>query len=206
MKVKKTEALSKLRALKNRIKVVRGGTSAGKTICIILILIDYAIKNEGKEISIVSESVPHLRRGALKDFLSILNGLNRYKENQFNKSTLKYIFTNGSYIEFFSTDQPDKLRGARRTDLYINECNNVPFDAYNQLVVRTSGSVWLDYNPSSLFWVDKEVLGQPKVDYVTLTYKDNNVLPKSIVDEIEKAKEKAKTSTYWSNWWKVYGL
>ena len=101
MQVKKTEALSKLRALNNRIKVIRGGTSAGKTICIILILIDYAIKNEGREISIVSESVPHLRRGALKDFLSILNGLNRYKENQFNKSTLKYIFTNGSYIEFF---------------------------------------------------------------------------------------------------------
>ena len=110
MIVKKTIALSKLRDLNKRIRVVRGGTSAGKTICILLILIDYAIKNEGKEISIVSESIPHLRRGALKDFLSILNGLNRYKDNQFNKSTLKYTFTNGSYIEFFSTDQPDKLR------------------------------------------------------------------------------------------------
>ena len=102
MQVKKTEALTKLRSLDSRIKVVRGGTSAGKTICILLILIDYAIKNPDKEISVVSESVPHLRRGALKDFLSILKGLHRYKDNQFNKSTLKYTFTNGSYIEFFS--------------------------------------------------------------------------------------------------------
>ena len=206
MRVKKTKALTKLRSLDNRIKVVRGGTSAGKTICILLILIDYAIKNEGKEISVVSESIPHLRRGSLKDFLSILKGLNRYKEDQFNRSTLKYTFTNNSYIEFFSTDQPDKLRGARRTDLYINECNNVPFDAYNQLSVRTSGNIWLDYNPSSLFWVDKEIIGQPDTDYITLTYKDNEVLPQSIVDEIEKAREKGKTSTYWLNWWNVYGL
>lgn len=206
MIVKRTIALSKLQKLENRIKIVRGGTSAGKTICIILILIDYAIKNKGKEISIVSESVPHLRRGVLKDFLSILNGLNRYKENQFNRSALKYTFTNGSYIEFFSTDQPNKLRGARRTDLFINECNNISFESYNQLMVRTSDQIWLDYNPSILFWVDKELIGQEDTDFITLTYKDNEVLPQSIVKEIEKAREKGKTSTYWANWWKVYGL
>ena len=206
MQIKKTKALNKLRNLDSRVKIVRGGTSAGKTICILLILIDYAIRNQGKEISVVSESIPHLRRGAYKDFLNILKGLNRYKDSQLNKSTLKYTFTNGSYIEFFSTDQPDKLRGARRTDLYINECNNVPFDAYQQLVVRTSGDIWLDYNPSALFWVDKELVGKENTDFVTLTYKDNDSLPESIVREIEKAKEKAKTSTYWSNWWRVYGL
>jgi phage terminase large subunit len=206
MQVKKTIALNKLRKLDKRIKIVRGGTSAGKTICILLILIDYAIRNEGKEISVVSESIPHLRRGAFKDFCQLLKGLNRYKDIQLNKSTLKYTFTNGSYIEFFSTDQPDKLRGARRTDLYINECNNVPFDAYNQLAVRTSGNVWLDYNPSNIFWVDKELVGKEDVDYITLTYKDNEVLPDSIVKEIEKARDKGKTSTYWANWWRVYGL
>ena len=206
MQVTKTKALGKLRRLDKRIKVVRGGTSAGKTICILLILIDYAIRNKGKEISVVSESIPHLRRGALKDFLGILKGMNRYKDSQFNKSTLKYTFTNGSYIEFFSTDQADKLRGARRTDLYINECNNVPFDAYQQLVVRTSGNIWLDYNPASLFWVDKELIGKEDTDFITLTYKDNDSLSETIVREIEKAKEKGKTSTYWANWWRVYGL
>ena len=206
MQVARTKALDRLLELDKRIKVVKGGTSAGKTICILLILIDYAIRNDGKEISVVSESIPHLRRGAFKDFCQLLKGLGRYNDNQLNKSVLKYTFTNGSYIEFFSTDQSDKLRGARRTDLYINECNNVPFDAYNQLAVRTSGNIWLDYNPSSLFWVDKEIIGQEDADYITLTYKDNEVLDQAIVKEIEKAREKAKTSTYWANWWRVYGL
>jgi len=206
MQVARTKALNKLLKLDKRIKVVKGGTSAGKTICILLILIDYAIRNEGREISVVSESVPHLKRGAFKDFCQLLKGIGRYKDTQLNKSALKYTFTNGSYIEFFSTDNPDKLRGARRTDLYINECNNVPFDSYNQLAVRTSGNVWLDYNPSSLFWVDKEIIGQEDADYVTLTYKDNEVLDQAIVDEIEKARDKGKTSTYWANWWRVYGL
>ena len=201
-----TQAVKRLRNLDSRIKIVRGGSSAGKTIAILMILIDYAIKNNYREISIVAESVPHLRRGALKDFLNILKGTNRYDERKFNKTTLKYEFSTGSYIEFFSTDQPDRLRGARRTDLFINECNNVDFESYQQLAVRTSNNIWLDYNPTNLFWVDKELIGQEDTDFITLTYLDNNSLPASIVKEIEKARIKAKTSTYWANWWKVYGL
>jgi phage terminase large subunit len=201
-----TTALKKLLRLKKRIKVVRGGTSASKTFSILPILIDRAIKTPDLEISVVSESIPHLRRGALKDFLKIMMALGRYNDNQFNKSTLKYTFVNGSYIEFFSVDQPDKLRGARRNVLYVNECNNVDFDSYYQLAIRTSGEIWLDYNPSSLFWVDRELLTQDDVDFITLTYLDNEALSETIVKEIESAKEKAKTSSYWENWWQVYGL
>ena len=201
-----TTAIKKMSRLKARKRIVQGGTSAGKTFGILPLLIDQAIKEPNLEISVVSESIPHLRRGALKDFLKIMIMLNRYRDSQFNKSTLKYTFGNGSYIEFFSVDQPDKLRGARRNVLYVNEANNIPFDAYNQLAIRTSGDIWIDYNPTNEFWAHKQVLIDEDAELEVLTYKDNEALPESIVKEIEKAKEKAKTSTYWENWWKVYGL
>ena len=205
MQVKKTVALKKLRQLNNRIRIVKGGSSAGKTICILLILIDYAIRNKGKAISVVTGTVPALRRGAYRDFQLILKSLNRYNESQHNKSLMRYTFTNGSYIEMFSTDDSSKLRGARRDVLFVNEANTISgFDAYQELAIRTNEFVFLDYNPSSLFWVDKQLIGQADTDYITLTYRDNDSLPKSIVKELLKAREKAKTSTYWASWCRVY--
>ena len=201
-----TTAIKKLHALTKRKKVIQGGTSAGKTFGIIPILIDRCIRYPLTETSVVSESIPHLRRGAMKDFLKIMVSTNRFRDNQWNRSALKYTFTNGSYIEFFSVEQPDKLRGARRNVLYVNEANNVPFEAYNQLSIRTSGDIWIDFNPTANFWAHKEVVGNDDADFITLTYLDNEALPQTIVDDIESAREKAKTSEYWSNWWKVYGL
>ena len=201
-----TTAIKKLHALKKRKKVIQGGTSAGKTFGILPILIDRCIRTPYLETSVVSESIPHLRRGAMKDFLKIMIETGRYRDAQWNRSSLKYTFTNGSYIEFFSVEQPDKLRGARRNVLYCNEANNIPFEAYNQLSIRTSGDIWIDFNPTANFWAHKEVANQPDADFITLTYLDNEALPQTIVDDIERAKYKAKTSEYWANWWRVYGL
>ena len=202
----KTTAQSKIAKLKKRLRIVQGGTSSSKTFTILPFLIQYALQHPKSEISVVSESIPHLKRGALKDFLKIMDWTGNLNHNNFNKSNLTYKFTNGSYIEFFSADQPDKLRGARRDILFINECNNVSFESYQQLAIRTKKFIYLDYNPTNEFWVHTELLNTEIADFVILTYKDNEALDEAIVKEIERAKEKAKTSSYWENWWNVYGL
>ena len=204
--LQKTTAQRKISKLKKRVRIVQGGTSSSKTFSIIPLLIDYAVFKPKTEISIVSESIPHLRRGALKDFIKIMDWLGMYREEQFNRSTLRYDFVNGSYIEFFSADQADKLRGARRDVLFVNECNNITFESYHQLAIRTRRFIYLDYNPTSEFWVHKELLSDNDAEMIILTYKDNEALDKDLVKEIEKAKDKAKESSYWANWWKVYGL
>ena len=214
-----TTSIKKLRKLKKRTKVIPGGSSAGKTFSILPILIDKAIKTGTLEISVVSESIPHLRKGAIKDFLKIMRLTGRYVDAQWNRTLLTYYFSNGSYIEFFSADQDDKVRGPRRNILYINECNNLKFETYHQLAIRTSLEIWLDFNPSHEFWVYSELNDDDDVEWLTLTYKDNEGLPESIVRELEKAKYKAYhdpegdiydedniKSKYWDNWWKVYGL
>jgi len=204
--LQRTTAINKILALKKRIKIIQGGTSAGKTFGILPILIDKATKQSGLEISIIAESIPHLRRGALRDFLKIMKWTNRYYDERFNKSHLKYEFANGSFIEFFSADDSSKLRGARRDILYINECNNVNFEAYNELAIRTKREVYLDFNPANEFWVHTELKDESDADFIILTYKDNEGLDDGIVQQIEKNRLKAATSSYWANWWKVYGL
>jgi phage terminase large subunit len=201
-----TTAIDKIEALQKRIKIIQGGTSAGKTYSVLAVLITKAASYARTEISIVAESIPHLRRGALKDFLKIMKENNRYFDERFNKSLLRYEFSNGSVMEFFSADDSSKLRGARRDILYINECNNVTFESYNELAIRTKKEVYLDFNPANEFWVHKELKDEPDSDFLILTYKDNEALDNSIVQQIEKNRLKAETSAYWANWWRVYGL
>lgn len=205
MKLTETTALRKIHKLNKRTKIIQGGTSASKTFSILWVLSNKAMHIPDLEISVVAESIPHIRRGALRDFEKIMRWGGRYNPNSFNRSLLKYEFLNGSFIEFFSADDSSKLRGARRDILYINECNNISFQAYNELAIRTRREIFLDFNPSNEFWVHTELKDEPDADFIILTYKDNEALDQSIVQQIEKNREKAKTSSYWANWWKVYG-
>lgn len=201
-----TTVIKKIRKLNKFVKGIQGGTSAGKTFGIIPIIIDIATKTPQTEISIVAESIPHLKRGAMKDFKKIMISTGRYYDARWNASDFKYTFSNGSVIEFFSADNDAKLRGARRDYLYMNECNNMTFHAYTELASRTKKGIYLDWNPVNEFWFHTELQNDSDVDFIIVNYEDNEACPESALNFILKAKEKAKTSSFWDNWYKVYGL
>lgn len=209
-----TKTVHKIRLMDKKIRIVCGGSSAGKTYAIIPIIIDYCINNKKILASIVSESMPHLRRGAMRDFLNIMKDTGRFVRSHWNKTTSTYKFSNGSELEFFSADKNDKLRGARRNILFINECNNIDLESFNQLSIRTQNKrngpnidfesiIFLDYNPVSPFWIDKirEDIGS---QFIRVTYRDNDVVSEDVVDFFRQREEWAKTDEYWENWVKVF--
>lgn len=185
---------------KKRRALNEGGTSSSKTYSILQLLI--LIASHTKEnllVSIVSESLPHLKRGCIRDFKAIMG--DTFDENKYNKTDFIYNFNPG-VIEFFPADMPSKMRGGRRQILFINECNNVPYDAFRELDVRTEQFTFLDWNPVSEFWVhDNGMLDDPANEYIHSTYRDAvRVLPPEYVRNIESNKDKD------PNWWNVYGL
>jgi len=181
--------------------VHQGGTSSGKTFSILQFIIIYSLKHENQLTSIVAETMPHLRRGAMRDFFNILNAAGLYSEKDHNKTENIYKI-GSSIIEFFSADSPDKLRGPRRNNLFLNECNNITYDAYDQLHIRTKGWEILDFNPTSEFWVHEYVLKNQNVAFFKTTYLNNKFLDKKIIDSIEEKKNNPK----FENWWRVFGL
>ena len=196
-----TQATHKLLTMKKRIRAISGGTSAGKTIAILEILIDDAQTDKKPTLtSIVSESFPHLRKGAMRDFLNIMQEHGYYNDASWSKTDYTYTFPNGSKIEFFSADQPGKVRGPRRDRLFVNECNNVSQEAFEQLLLRTKEYCFADWNPVAEFYMYTDYIGKREdVDFMVLTYKDNEALDPAIVAEIESRKNN-------KQFWQVYGL
>lgn len=184
--------------LTKRIRGVSGGTSASKTISILLWLIDYAQTHDNEIISVVSETMPHLRKGAMRDFESIMKNHHYWKDADWNSTNSVYTF-GSTKMEFFSADQSERVKGPRRHILFINEANNVSYETFVQLEIRTEKLVWLDWNPVSEFWFYTEVKDKLNVDFITLTYKDNEALPQSIVESIESKQHNRL-------FWQVYGL
>ena len=183
-----------------KIRIVQGGTSASKTISILLWLINLAQSDTKPTLtSIVAESIPHLKRGAIRDFRNIMIAHGYWKDALWNATDSIYTFETGSKMEFFSTDNGDKLRGARRDRLFMNEANNCTLDAFDQLEVRTKEFVYLDYNPTNEFWLFTDVMpNRNDWEKVILTYKDNEALSPEIVASIEQRKNR-------KGWWQVYG-
>ena len=170
-----------------RFIINEGGSRSSKTYSLCQMIIVYSLQNRGKVTSIIRKTFPALRATVMRDFLEIIKDMDLYDVNAHNKSEHIYSFTNGSIVEFFSVDDEQKIRGRKRDLAWCNEANELFYDDFTQLNMRTEGKLIFDYNPSeSASWL----YDLPKEESILIksTYRDNPFLPDSIRRQIEDLK------------------
>lgn len=179
--------------------VNKGSTRSSKTYSILQLL--WLIANlsaRPRVISIVSESMPHLKKGCIRDLMDIVTREHGKWDLKAWNATDKVLKVRNSIIEFFSADDAAKVHGPSRDILYVNECINIEYETYRQLAIRTTETIFLDCNPAYEFWLDEKVLPQEDALLIHSTYKDNEFLSAAQVKEIEGNRGD-------KDWWTVYG-
>ena len=167
-----------------RFIINEGGSRSSKTYSLCQLMIIYCLQNNNKVVSVIRKTFPALRATVLRDFIEILKEIGLYKQEAHNKSEHIYTFANGSMIEFFSVDDEQKIRGRKRDVAWCNEANELYFDDFTQLNMRTEDKLIFDYNPSdSASWL-YELPAEESIK-IKSTYKDNPFLPDSIKAQIE---------------------
>lgn len=202
-----TTGLKKLKPLfvdSKRYLVAQGGMRAAKTYSMLMLIISWCQTNADKVATVASMSYPHLSRGAIRDFQTIMKAADIWEPERWNQSSKIYTFGNGTILEFISVDNMS-AHGPARDLLFVNEANDMDFQTFQNLAFRTTGKVIIDYNPTHEFWAHQLVKDEKdNADFIILTYKDNEALAPSIRKAIESRRPKPGEEP--SNWWTVYGL
>ena len=197
----KTNKVFDLLAQSNkRITVMQGGSRSGKTYNILIWFIVKLLQEKDMTLTVVRQSLPSIKGTVLRDFVDILSKLGIYSENNHNKTEQIYEL-NGNIIEFVSADQPQKIRGRARDYLFCNEANELTYEAWMQLIMRTRGKIVLDYNPSDISsFIYDDIIPRDDADFYITTFRDNPFLPKELIAELERLKDAD------PNYWQIYGL
>jgi phage terminase large subunit len=170
----------------SRYIINQGSARSSKTYSILQLLYEVAKKNKPRVISVVSQTLPHLKRGAIRDFIDYLISTGQYEDKNWNRSSLTYI-VNNSTIEFFSVDQPDKIYGAARDILFCNEVNSINEEAFRQLAIRTREKIFVDFNPTHEFYIISDYKQRTNATYIHSTFKKNPFLADEIIKELVEA-------------------
>lgn len=185
-----------------RTKINQGGTSSGKTYAILQVIFLRLIDRQ-RVATVVGQDIPNLKKGALRDFQSRIlpenPWMNEYIQG-YNKTERTYTFKNGSLLEFTSYKDAQDAKNGKRDILFANEANGVPWPIFEQLEMRTSEEVFVDYNPTAAFYAHERLM--PRHNSVTFysNFTHNRFIDDSVREYILSLRETDIES------WKVYGL
>jgi phage terminase large subunit len=171
--------------------VNQGGSSSGKTYSILQVLFTKAVQYYNV-ITVVGESIPNLKAGALRDALDIYNSSPILKSliSDYNRTDRIFQFVNGSIMEFKSYETPQGAKSGKRDYLFINEAQGISKEVFNELHIRTKKQTYIDYNPNAEFWVHEDIIGKPDSKLFISDHRHNPFVPQKIRDKIEALRYK----------------
>lgn len=220
-----TTSMRKISGMTKRIRAIKGGQGAGKTINILYLIANSCSSNAGRHWIIASEELTVMKDSVIKDFLMVLAWAGIFEEHRWHKNEYVYTYPNGSTTKFRPLSKYDAGKGSRNYGFFCNEVNKVKFEAYHHYASRAK-IVIVDWNPDAPFFMDDEVIPREDCEVLQLTFMDNEALDHIERDEIlgyrkrgykdlklpegfakgQMYHEDNVANPYWANKWQVYGL
>lgn len=167
-----------------------GGSSSGKTYNVLDMLLYRMCTEQNLVITITGPNFPALKRGCIRDTISIWSNDPLYKATitQPNQNGCKCEST-GSVLEFAVFYNIEVAKGAKRDILFINEITAMPEEICFELFARTKKNAIIDFNPNCRFWIHDRFECYKDASWIYSTHKANHFLPQTVHDEIESWKE-----------------
>lgn len=185
-----------------------GSSRSSKTFSIIQIFWILAWTKERTKLAVFRNTKKDCKDTILQDMLKYYPTLENWDSIKYNKTESTLTFPNGSTIFIEGTDDELKVHGYHSDYLWFNEIYKVPLEVFNQLDMRCSGSVFLDYNPIGIMWSDN-LLKQDNAIVIHSTFKDNPFCPleqKKKILSYEPTPYNIEQKTASDYLWTVYGL
>lgn len=218
-----TTALAKIKSLKKVIRVIQGSQGAGKTVSIMMLIVNYFMHFLDSEITIIQAELSKARKTVVLDFQKIMKTSGMWDPRCWNETKCIYRSKKGGFIEFLGMDKVDIGKGFRRDVVFFNEVNKggITLDAFIHFSSRAT-ITYADFNPDVNFWLHDEIIPDSDTDFIILTHYDNEYLPDHERTAILKYpikgfhnpdlplellfEENNIKSKFWANKHRVYGL
>ena len=199
------------RSKKYRQIVSYGGSRSGKSYSILQLFCILLMERNNFKITVWRNEKVTCRSTVLEDFRNIIySSIHLY--NKFVENKAQASFTckeTGSRIIFEGADSIGKVLGMTQHISFFNEITEFNEDVYNQITQRTSETVFVDYNPSKRFWLDRFRTHENTI-FIQSTFRDNPFLTDGIINKLKSYDPSnpinVKNGTADEYMWKVYGL
>lgn len=182
-----------------------GGAGSSKSYSLAQLMIWKLVNERDKVIGIGRKTFPALRMTAYLLIVNLLKAYGIYPHCDHNKSD-NYIDFKGNRIQFFSLDDPEKIKSFNANMIWLEEANEFTFEDFTIINLRLNrdpgegrNQVYLSFNPVDS-WIFDKLEDNPEAEWIHSTYLDNPFVSVAYGELLESLKDQD------LNYYNIYAL